>query len=225
MKRIFLIGAFVFFTLATYAQCNQYYNVKEGTNWTTSNFNAKGKLQGKTIQKVTAYKELSNGFEATLEITSVDKKGEQTTIGSSTITCKDGVLFFDLNKMFPQEQMKGMEGFEMTVNGTNLELPSNLSTGQELKDANIVITINGPMVMNFKVDITERKVIGEETLKTPAGSFDCFKISQKILMKTIMKMEMRSTEWFAKEVGMVKSESYDKNGKLKFYTILTSHNY
>ncbi len=225
MKNYFLIAVVLFFYIDSNAQCNQYYKVKKGTNWTMSNFDAKGKLQGKTIQKVTEYLETADGFEATFEITSVDKKGEQTMVGSSTMKCEDGVIYFDMNDMFPQEQMQSMENFEMTVEGTNLELPSNLKTGQELKDANIVMKVNGPMVMNFKVDITGRKVLGEETLNTPAGSFECFKISQNIHMKTVIKMEMRSIEWFSKDVGMVKSETYDKKNKLKSYTLLTTYNY
>ncbi len=226
MKKLLIIGTLLFFSIASFAQCNQYYHVKEGTNWVVSNYNAKGKLEGKTIQKVTAYKELADKFEATFEITSVDKKGEQINVGSSTIKCDDGVIYFDMDKMFPQEQMQSMENFEMTVDGTNLELPSTLKTGQMLKDANIVMHINAsPMQMNFKIDITDRQVLGEETLNTPAGSFDCFKISQKIFMKTVIKMEMRSIEWFSKDVGMVKSETYDKKGKLKSYTLLTSYSY
>ncbi len=225
MKKYLLLAASILFSLALSAQCNQYYHVKNGTSWTISNYNAKGKLQGKTIQKITAYKESSNGFEATFEITSVDKKGEQTTLGSSTLICQDGVIYFDMQDLFPEEQMQAMQDFDMSVEGTNLELPASLKTGQELKDANIIMNISGPMAMAFKINVTERKVIGEETLNTPAGSFECFKISQNIQMKTIIKMEMRSTEWYSKEVGMVKSESYNKKNKLVSYSLLTAYNY
>ncbi len=225
MKKYLLLAVAVLFSLALSAQCNQYYHVKMGTSWTLSNYNAKGKLQGKIIQKVTAYKESSGSFEATFEITSVDNKGEQMVLGSSTMKCEGGVIYFDMNDMFPQEQMQSMQGFDMVVEGTNLELPASLKTGQILKDANIIMNISGPMAMAFKIDITERKVVAEETLNTPAGRFDCFKIGQKIVMKTIMKMETSSIEWFSKEVGMVKSESYNKKGKLINYSLLTAYNY
>lgn len=32
----------------------------------------------------------------------------------------------------------------------------------------------------------------------------------------------KSTEWIAKKVGIVRSETYDKNGKLTGYMVLTS---
>jgi len=226
MKKLFLIGAILILSITTFAQCNQFYNVKEGTNWTTSNFTAKGKLQGKTIQKVTAYSESSNGFEATFEITSVDDKGEQTMLGSSTMRCEDGVIYFDMEDMFPEEQMQSMQGFDMTVDGTNLELPANLKVGETLKDAEINLHISAsPMKLNFKVNITDRQVLAEENLKTPAGDFDCFKLSQNVYMKTIGKMEMKTIEWYSEGVGMVKSESYNKKGKMTGYSILTVYNY
>ena len=119
-----------------------------------------------------------------------------------------------------------MKDFDMTVDGTNLELPADLKTGQVLKDANVILQIEAsPMKMTFKIDITERQVIGEENLHTSAGEFDCFKISQKIYMKTMGKLEMHSIEWYAKGVGMVKSETYDKKDKLKSYSILTAYNH
>lgn len=226
MRKIFLVVALVFFNLIASAQCNQYYNLKEGTSWTISNYDAKGKSQGKTIQKVTAYSESSDGFEATFKITSVDKKGEQTAMGSSTIRCEGGVIYFNLEDMFPDEAMESMKEFEMTADGENLELPADLKAGQVLKDASLQLHIDaGVMQMNFKIDITDRKVIGEEKLHTPAGEFNCFKLSQNVYMKTMGKFEMHSIEWYAEGVGMVKSETYDKKDKLKSYSILTAYNY
>lgn len=226
MKKAFLIAALIFLNIAASAQCNQYYNLKEGTSWTISNFDAKGKAQGKSIQKVTAFSETSNGFEATFKITSVDKNGEQAELGTSTIRCEGGVVYFDLEDMFPDEAMESMKDFDMSVDGTNLDMPSDLKIGQVLNDAHMVLLIEAsPMKMTFKIDITERQVIGGEKLNTPAGEFDCFKISQKIYMKTMGKMEIHSIEWYSKGVGMVKSETYDKKDKLKSYSILTAYNY
>jgi hypothetical protein len=37
-----------------------------------------------------------------------------------------------------------------------------------------------------------------------------------------MSMNFSGTEWIAEKVGMVKSESYDKNGKLAGYTLLVN---
>ena len=36
-----------------------------------------------------------------------------------------------------------------------------------------------------------------------------------------MNVKSKSTEWYAKGIGMVKSESYDKSGKVQSTTHLT----
>ena len=109
MKKAILSTVLIALTTVAFAQCNQFYNLKEGTSWTISNFDAKGKAQGKTIQKVTAFSKSSDGFEATFKITSVDKKGEQSELGTSTMRCVGGVVYFDLEDMFPDDGIH--EGF------------------------------------------------------------------------------------------------------------------
>ena len=114
----------------------------------------------------------------------------------------------------------------MSIEGTNLELPKNLKVGQSLKDAEIIMHIDSsPMKMTFKVNIIERMVLAEEHLNTPADEFDCFKISQKIYLKAMIKIETSTIEWYSYKVGMVKSETYNKKGKLKEYSLLTAYSY
>lgn len=78
--------------------------------------------------------------------------------------------------------------------------------------------------MSFKV--TNRKVVGNETVTSPAGSWDCFKITYDAdfstkVMGMSMPMRMQATEWFAPGFGVVKTESYGKNGKLAGSTLIT----
>lgn len=161
-----------------------------------------------------------------MEITFIDKDEVQMLLGSTTLKCEDGVIYFDLEDMFPSKTMESMENFEMSIEGTNLELPKNLKVGQSLKDVEIIMHIDSsPMKMTFKVNIIERMVPAEEHLNTPAGEFDCFKISQKIYLKAMIKIETSTIEWYSYKVGMVKSETYNKKGKLKEYSLLTSYSY
>lgn len=225
MKRLFFILFLSVVTTYGFAQCNAYYVLKKGTSWQVSNFNAKGKFQGKTIQKVIEYKSTSNGFEATLEVISEDDKGEQFMAGTTSLTCEDGVVYFNLEDMLPDETMKSIESFNVSVDGTNMELPNNMKVGQALKDAQLTMNVDAtPLKMKFIVNVTDRKVEAEETLKVPAGSFDCYKITQKIYTKTMVKVESNTVEWYAKGVGMVKSETYNKKGKLAGYSLLTAYN-
>ena len=80
--------------------------------------------------------------------------------------------------------------------------------------------MGGTVIMNMFVNITNRKVEGKESVTTPAGTFDCFKITYDIETKFGVKIERNAIEWIAKNVGTVRSESY-KGDKLEGYTELT----
>jgi hypothetical protein len=143
------------------------------------------------------------------------------------MTCSNGVLVMDMRKFIPQEQQQAFSSYEMKIEAENLELPSKLTPGQSLKNGSITMTaIGSPLPMTLSVAITDRKVAGKESITTPAGTFDCYKITSKTTTQTKMGMnitfEFSTTEWIAEKIGMVKSESVDKNGKSAGYTILVS---
>lgn len=209
------------------AQCNDYYVFEQGNEWTYENFTGKNKSAGKNIQKVKAYEKTSAGFTATINSTFIDEKGKKQMEGDLEMTCDNGTIIIDMRKFIPQEQQQAFGSYEMKMESENLELPSNLSVGQSLKNGSITMTaVSSPIPMTISVMITDRKVEGKESITTPAGTFDCYKISSKSTTKTQMGIKMTfefsSTEWIAEKVGMVKSESLDKNGKSNGYTLLTS---
>ena len=224
MKKILLILLLSVLVQYTKAQCNEFYALKKGTAWQISNFNAKEKYLGKTIQTVKEYKKTASGFEATIEVVSEDDKGEQYVAGATSIKCEDGIIFFNLEDMFPDEAMKSIENFEVKVDGTNLELPDDLKVGQTLKDAELTMQVDAsPLKMTFIISVTNRVVEAQENLKVPAGSFDCYKIKQNVNTKTMVKVESNTIEWYAKGVGMIKSETYNKKGKLVGYSLLSAY--
>jgi hypothetical protein len=223
-----LLSISLFFTIQTYSQCNDYYVLEMGLEWEYESFNAKGKTTGKQHQKVTKYEVTSSGFKANLQVDMVDKKGKELTSGELELTCEDGVMQFDMRKFVPEEQLKALGSYEMKVEAENLEYPSNLSVGQTLKDGSITVTtVGSPMQMKITVNIVQRKVEAIESITTPAGTFEAMKISSKSIIKNQMGISMTfefdQIEWLAKEVGMVKSESF-KKGKLNSYSLLVKRN-
>jgi hypothetical protein len=78
----------------------------------------------------------------------------------------------------------------------------------------------------MKINITNRVVASQESVTTAAGTFNCYKITQDFKMENIVMgmtipITMKSIEYYAAGTGMVKSQSFDKNGKLAGYTLLT----
>lgn len=72
--------------------------------------------------------------------------------------------------------------------------------------------------LKLSTNIINRRVEAIEDIAVPAGSFQCFKLTGDIIATVMGKKANSSTaEWYAKGVGVVKSETYDKNGKLDSY--------
>jgi hypothetical protein len=61
-----------------------------------------------------------------------------------------------------------------------------------------------------------------ENMTTPAGTFKCYKIASTIETKSMISITTHTVEWMAKDVGVVRSENYNKKGKLTSYMVLTS---
>ena len=226
MKKLLILSVALFaMNSQMLAQCNPYFLMKQGASWEMTSYNAKDKPQGKTKHEVIAFSETSNGFESTLKMTAFDKKGEESFASELGISCADQVMEFDMRQFMASESMKSFESMNMEITGDNLEYPSSLSVGDELKPGKMTIQIAGsstmPMSMNFTIEIVNRKVEGREKITTPAGTFDCYKISSTIKTKTIMKVEIKSVEWVSEGRGVVKTESYNKNGKMMGYSLLT----
>lgn len=206
--------------------CDSMLFFKEGTATTMTHYEANGKVSGSTK---TVYKDVTKSAnEASVKASqqNYDKKGKLTTSSNFTIKCQDGTLLFDMKMFLPQQQAEAYKDMEMTIEGADMEMPNNLEVGKSLKDADIKFHFKpkGDMplpAMKMEVKITNRKVEAKETITTPAGSFECFKISEDAEFKTLFSMKTRTINWFSLEAGNVRTESYKENGKLLSKSELT----
>jgi hypothetical protein len=118
---------------------------------------------------------------------------------------------------------------EVKADDAFIEYPSTVTDGQSLKDASFKMETykNGVTYSTINLDQTNRKVIGKESVTTPAGTWECWKITYDSKFKINMggigiPMNMQGTEWFAPGFGIVKTEVANKNGKLMGSTMITS---
>lgn len=199
--------------------CKAYYPFEKGTKFEITNYNKKGKKEGVINYEVTSVE----GNVATIKTEIFDAKGKEITTTSYQITCEGNYISIDFKSLMNPDMFKQYKDMDMDITGTNIELPNDLQIGQTLKDANMTMAINmGGMKMNMKIDMLNRTVDKKESITTPAGTFDCFALSYDSEMKMGMKMKFTIKEWIAEGVGMVRNESYNKNGKLMGYSELTS---
>jgi hypothetical protein len=193
-------------------------------------YNAKDKKTGKITNHIKSLTEGSNSYEALVESKTYDQKDKEQSTGEYTITCNSGIVSMDLKKLMPQESLQAYENMDVTFSGENLEMPSVLKAGDKLKDGKMAGEVrdksSNSIFSTFQFNITDRNVVGKESITTPAGTFDCFKITFNMNMNTSMMginipMNMKGVEYITEKAGVVRSEYYNKNGKLGGYTLLS----
>ena len=79
----------------------------------------------------------------------------------------------------------------------------------------------GSVTMNFSVHNKNKIVVGKETITVPAGTFDCVIVTSDTDTKMMIAKHTKSKNWYAKGIGLVKQEDYNKKGKLIGKQVLT----
>lgn len=192
-------------------------------------YNGKGKQTGVQTWKITGVKKQGEGFVATINSTLMDEKGKELTKSTGTYECSGGALRSDIRMSLPQEQMQAYQVSEAQMEPVYIEYPYNLSEGQTLKDAAFEMNVKQASGLSSKVSYKalNRKVEGKEKVESPAGTWDAYKITYDGTFRMQMSgvgipMNMKVTEWFVPGFGIVKTESYNKSGKLMASTLITS---
>ncbi|MEL7003874.1 MAG: hypothetical protein AAFN93_14225 [Bacteroidota bacterium] len=199
--------------------------MNEGGFWEMTSYNAKGKTQGSSKYQVKSLDQSGDDYTALIQIQILDQKDKEVMDNELKFKCEDGVLHYDMSQLMPAKSMQAYKDMDLQMTGDNLEYPSNLSVGDKLKDATMNIAIIGeglPFDMNFKIETKDRKVMSKETITTPAGTFDCFKISMTTVSKTVGSVESKSIEYIAPGKGIVRTETYNRGGKMTSYSELTA---
>lgn len=209
--------------LAAQNDCNDLFAFQEGVVMEYQTLNKKGKLSTTMRQEIKSVQQNGSSITANLAYQMKDKKGKEIFAGDSQVTCDGQSLLIDISAMLP-EGVKSMTATgEVTMEGDGLILPTSLKVGDQLPDSknNIKIDMSG-INMNIPVEMTNIKIESEEEITTPAGTFKALKMTYDSYSKAMMmKVEGKVVNWYAKGIGNIKTESYDKNGKLMSVQELT----
>ncbi len=223
MKSIYFSIIILFSVLIINGQ-ETFFPTKEGMVLTYKTFDKKDNVTSAmkyTINKVNIN---GNDIDITYLCESLDNKEKLVFKEEITVHQKGDVMYIDMGNFLNKAafQQNGEIPAEVEVKGNNMEIPLNPLPGQTLPDANIEMAMKmGFVNMKMSADITNRKVEAIEDISVSGGSFKCYKFSGDVNTVAMgIKVHAKSIEWYAKNVGMVKSESYDKKGNLNGRTEL-----
>jgi hypothetical protein len=224
VKILLLTGVFLLGTTNLFSQeCVFYSPVEKGTVLKHSNYDKKDKLTGTSIQTV-----IDNYIKEGVQTVKIRNEYQDVEMDSVFMTelemkCKDGRYYVDMESYIGESTLTPYSNMETTFEVENMTIPAELKTGDILDNGRVTVVVsnNGMKIMTISVNISNRKVEAIEDITTQAGTFECYKISYDISTKMLITIKASTVEWYAKNVGVVKSESYNKKGKLTGYTVLT----
>lgn len=218
-------------TVACLAQDCLGMTFKSGMNFELSTFNAKDKSTGKIVYQVKDVRR--EGSATVMDITAQfqDEKGKQLSPYTIHYTCTGDELVADMSGMM-QSMQSGLKDGEMRMKSNKLVYPGKLSVGQKLADGQMEAEMisKGSTLMTMNMTMSNRQVESKAPLTTPAGTFDAYKITSDMnfenrMMGIPIRGTMRTVSYrAANQLFDVKSETYNKNGKLVGYTLLSKAN-
>ena len=223
IQSVLILFLFAASSLPAQDACDGYYPFEEGTSFTLTTYNKKGKVSSSASHQLLQMQETTDGMEAEIHMEIADDKGKEIATSDYTVECRDGNFILDMQNMYTSMN-EAYAGLDATVETTGIIMPPQLEVGQELEDAHtkIQVSSSGFSVMTTEVTIEDRLVTDTETITTPAGTFECMIITSTFRSKAMMvNMEYQLIEWFAEGYGLIRSETYRK-GKLESYTELTA---
>ncbi len=217
MKKI-IVSAILFLAIFVLRaqDCETYFPMQKGAHFEITSFDKKDKKTGRVSHDVTEKTVEGAATIVQVKSTSFDDKVKEISKAEYIVKCENGNFYFDMTFFLNDEQKEAFKGMEVEMDNTYLEFPSDLKDGDKLPDGSLTMRVlnNGVKMMTISINITDRVVNTKEELTTAAGTFTCYKISQNIESKIgFITIKAKSKEWYAKNVGMVKSESYNKNDK------------
>lgn len=230
MKVKVLIAALISLAAGSVAaqDCTFFFPQTEGTAWVRKGYDGKGNLQSVMTYKIDDVENLPSGMEVEADYVYTDASGKVVNKGDVKAYCQNGEFFMDSQETLSSPGVvSGMNpNVDMTESFINYPDPyaSDFDPNNAYFDeASIKVYDKNNRKNRKDLSLYDREFIKTESITTPAGTFDCAKVKYKLATrspKTKETMTGWGYEWYSPNIGLVRTEQYDKNNVLQSYTIL-----
>ncbi len=212
MKKVLLLPLLLAVYSSFSQNCDSYYYFQSNKTIEITITNKKGKETGKNVYTVSNIQKSGGTVSATINSELFDSKGKSIAKSANNMKCIGGIMMMDM-KMFISSAQQEQMGTATADGEVYLAYPANMKAGDMLNNGEFKsdFKMQSGIGAHLEVNITNRKVEGKESVTTPAGTWDCFKISyhSKILIKMVIGIPVNAdvVEWYAPGFGVVKTES------------------
>lgn len=202
--------------------CKIFDDYKEGSSVKMVHYDKKDKATGFTISTVKEKKKIPGGLSVVFHQKYSDYD-EYAYEGEFDMRCENGDVYVDMAKFLDPNTLAAYENMEIEVVADDISIPSNAKAGDVLNDGAVTVTVNtgSPVKISITVTLSNRRIESFEKVETPAGSFECMKIAYDMLTQIgFVKIQASAIEYYTKDHGVIKTESYSKKGKLTAYSVV-----
>ncbi|TAE24775.1 MAG: hypothetical protein EAZ91_20100 [Cytophagales bacterium] len=204
--------------------------LKAGMGYEMQSFSAKDKPNGRMTYLVKDVRKEAGATVVEIEFQSFDEKDKSRQAPSRIkYTCTGNELVADLSGLAMGANQQTFKDSEMKIKANKLAYPRTLTSGQTLADGEMDADFytNGQLMMEMSMRVTNRTVGPKESLTVPAGTFEINKVSADMEMKNrVMGIgipaSLKTVSYrAANQLFDIRAETYNKNGKLMGYTVLS----
>jgi len=161
-----------------------------------------------------------------------DLKNKLLRLQDLTFRCRQDTSFTDGSAELNPESLRSFRDRRFAYAPVPLAWPNQPTVGSELPGGGITVQVSSTAVDIAKVYTTvqKRRITGTESVTTPAGTFQCYKVEAERESATaaradmVMRTTIKVVDYYSPAVGIVKTEVYDKKGKLEQVRLLTAIN-
>ncbi|MBE6336779.1 MAG: hypothetical protein E7066_08930 [Lentimicrobiaceae bacterium] len=187
-----------------------FFGYKEGVKLTFADLDKKGKPTAHSVNEITKL-EGEAPFNCTVEYTVSlldDKKNPLGIEMVQSYSIRNGIVTFDEDSFAGQM----LQGMEVKISGTLFRLPSNAKVGDTFEDYSVLINMGG---IKSTAHVTNIRITAEETLTIDGVDIECVVVENNTASKAIgIKSEGTQKIWYGRGYGAVRTETYDKKGKI-----------
>ncbi|MBS1749186.1 MAG: hypothetical protein JST63_04735 [Bacteroidetes bacterium] len=212
MKKIVAVIIFsAIYTAALCQQCASYFFESQKMEW--FHYNARGMQDGTIIFTVLPQSVKNKSGNASINFQLFDVNQKLLNTDNYSVKCLGQHINVDMRFYLPAQQVEQYMTPASKMKLAFLEYPLSLKKGDQLKDGYFrVENDENELKQILQMSISKRTVNGMEHVTTPAGDWDCFKITYTLSLKLqtgpiTIPLSMEMTEWYAPSFGVVKKSS------------------
>lgn len=205
--------------------CTFFFPTTKGTQLVKKSYDGKGNLTGVMTYVVDEVENRQNGLEVEADYVFTNNSGTMIDKGELEAFCQDGEFFIDMKEVLSNPSFVSTVNTAMAATDAVINYPS-VAQGASPNDVYFDdVAINIYSKKNRKdrknISIYDREYVKTEEITTPAGTFDCTKVKYKIKSRSPKEtIEGYGYEWYAPNIGVVRTEQYNNNNVLQYYSVL-----